>query len=126
MNNSYLNSNRKYRTENLYATKFVDKIDIKKLITLNTKSLEKELEIDHQNFLINTIIKIKKEKWYTTDLKEFIKELTNLRDYYINFRNNSTKQFMESPENLYKEIIANLIKQKDIKVTLEICLKKKS
>ena len=49
MNNSYLNSNRKYRTENLYATKFVDKIDIKKLITLNTKSLEKELEIDHQN-----------------------------------------------------------------------------
>jgi len=125
MKNSYLNSNRKYRTENLYATKFIDKIDIKKLITLNLKSLEKELEIDHQNFLINSIIKIKKEKWYTTDLKEFIKELTNLRNYYINFRNNSTKQFMESSENLYKEIITNLIKQKDIKVTLEICFKKK-
>lgn len=125
MKNSYLNSNRKYRIENLYATKFIDKIDIKKFITLNLKSLEKELEIDQKNFLINSIIKIKKEKWYTTDLKEFIKELANLRNYYINFKNNSTKQFMESSENLYKEIITNLIKQKDIKVTLEICFKKK-
>ena len=126
MKNSYLKSNRIYRQENTYATKFIDIFDIKKLITLDMKTLEKELEIDHQNFLINSIIKIKKEKWYTTDLKEFIKELINIRNYYIEFRNNSTKQFMESPEKLYQQIITNLIKQTPIKIHLEICFKKKS
>lgn len=126
MKNSYLKSNRIYRQENTYATKFIDIFDIKKLITLDMKTLEKELEIDHQNFLINSIIKIKKEKWYTTDLKEFIKELINIRNYYIEFRNNSTKQFMESPEKLYQQIITNLIKQSPIKIHLEICFKKKS
>lgn len=126
MKNSYLKSNRNYRQENTYATKFIDIFDIKKLITLDMKTLEKELEIDHQNFLINSIIKIKKEKWYTTDLKEFIKELINIRNYYIEFRNNSTKQFMESPEKLYQQIITNLIKQNPIKIHLEICFKKKS
>jgi hypothetical protein len=126
MKNSYLKSNRNYRQENTYATKFIDIFDIKKLITLDMKTLEKELEIDHQNFLINTIIKIKKEKWYTTDLKEFIKELINIRNYYIEFRNNSTKQFMESPEKLNQQIITNLIKQTPIKIHLEICFKKKS
>ena len=126
MKNSYLKSNRIYRHENTYATKFIDIFDIKKLITLDMKTLEKELEIDHQNFLINSIIKIKKEKWYTTDLKEFIKELINIRNYYIEFRNNSTKQFMESPEKLYQQIITNLIKQTPIKIHLEICFKKKS
>jgi len=125
MKNSYLKSNRNYRQENTYATKFIDIFDIKKLITLDMKTLEKELEIDHQKFLINTIIKIKKEKWYTTDLKEFIKELINIRNYYIEFRNNSTKQFMESPEKLYQQIITNLIKQNPIKIHLEICFKKK-
>ncbi len=126
MKNSYLKSNRNYRQENTYATKFIDIFDIKKLITLDMKTLEKELEIDHQKFLINSIIKIKKEKWYTTDLKEFIKELINIRNYYIEFRNNSTKQFMESPEKLYQQIITNLIKQNPIKIHLEICFKKKS
>lgn len=126
MKNSYLKSNRIYRQENTCATKFIDIFDIKKLITLDMKTLEKELEIDHQNFLINSIIKIKKEKWYTTDLKEFIKELINIRNYYIEFRNNSTKQFMESPEKLYQQIITNLIKQSPIKIHLEICFKKKS
>lgn len=123
---SYLKNEREYR-EQKYNQKFIDKLSVKNLCSININSLEKNLRKDAALFISSFSINIFPDKCYCNNLDTFLKELTELKYFAISIKDNPTKQIigLDSEKKILKALAEKLVKNKAVNIQLEFYMKRK-